>query len=193
MRNWTRSLAAGLAVALAGAAHAGEPTVGGAMASEVAPGTRVRIRLDRESARVRGERQLTGRLMEAGPERWVIASEQGRERIVVPSGAIERLDVSRGRGRRGHAAWKGLAIGAAVGAVAFGSLYATCDREQGFECLGSGVAFVYGTPLLGAVGAVTGAIVGEERWDAVEQPRRPRVTIAPTLGQGVGARLALSF
>ena len=116
-----------------------------------------------------------------------------KTRIVVPRGAIARVDVSRGRGRRGRAALKGLGIGVGVGAVVFGTALATCDDKRGFGCFGQGIALIYGTPLLGAAGALTGATVGQERWEAVEAPRRPRVTIAPTLGKGVGARLALSF
>lgn len=194
MKTWTRTLVAtGLVVALASAARAEGPADAGTADLEVAPGGRVRIRLDDASARVRGERTLTGRLLETGPDRFVLASEKDGQRIVVPRGAVERFDVSRGRGRRGRAALKGLGIGVAVGALVFGTAYATCDGNDGWGCFGPGVALIYGTPLAGAAGAVAGAAVGQERWDAVEAPRRPRVTIAPTLGKGAGARIALSF
>lgn len=194
MKRSTRTLvAAGLAVALAMAARAEEPAVAGTADVEgVAPGARVRIRLDDASARVRGERTLTGRLLETGPDRLVLASEREGQRIVVPRGAIERLDVSHGRGHRGRSALKGFGIGAGLGVVVFGIGAMTCDRES-FDCFGPAVGLMLGAPALGAAGAAVGAATGSERWEPVESARRPRLTVTPTLGKGVGARLALSF
>jgi hypothetical protein len=193
MKRSTRTLvAAGLVAALASAARAEEPAAAGTAEVEVAPGARVRIRLDDVSARVRGERTLTGRLLETGPDRFVLASEREGQRIVVPRGAIERLELSHGRGHRGRSALKGFGIGAGLGVVVFGIGTMTCDRES-WDCFGPAVGLMLGAPALGAAGAAIGAATGSERWEPVESARRPRLTVTPTLGKGVGARLALSF
>jgi hypothetical protein len=165
---------------------------GGARAEDPEPGSRVRIRLDREAGRKRGGREVTGKLIEAGTERLVVALARDR-RVEVSRATIERVDVSRGRSR-GKGALKGFAIGAGLGLTFFGPARAVC-RDDGFlACVGEDAGLYLGTPLLGAIGAGIGAIRGAEQWRTVEHSRGPRVAVAPLLaGGGVGVRLTLSF
>jgi hypothetical protein len=146
---------------------------------------RVRIRLSGEHA---GQgRRLTGTLAESGPDTVVLVS--GKERLTIERADIRKIEVSRGR-HRAKGALLGAAVGLGVGLTLSGAEGASCD---GFDCLGAAALLVVVTPALTVTGAGIGAAVGTERWEPVEASRRPHLSLAPTAGRGVGARLAFSF
>jgi hypothetical protein len=156
--------------------------------AEPSSGTRVRVQV---FPRVDGPgraRRLTGTLTESGPDGLVLTLPD-EQRVTIPRAEIRKLEVSRGR-NRGKGALVGAAIGLGVGLAVSGAAGASCD---GWSCLGAGFLFVVGTPVATVTGAGVGAAVGKERWQPVEAARGPRLTVAPLVGGGAGARLAFSF
>lgn len=106
--------------------------------------------------------------------------------------SVDRLEIYRGRS---HSPLKGMRTGALVGAglgLAIGIGAATEDGSfvcEGAGCIGIGVlggAF-WGT----AIGAVIGAISGQDRWDEVMLVT-PSVAVRPA-GGGFTLAVALSF
>ena len=174
-----RILAGSLSLALAmptAAALAQEP-------SEVIPGTRVRI-----TAPTVAEKRLVGTITAWGPENLTVTSEKGP--IVLPRGAVSRLEVSRGRKSRGRGALVGAGIG--VGAGVVGGFAHGSDPPGLVSFNASFYAFGYG--ILGAAaGALIGlAITPGERWEELPSTRF-RVSVAPVRGHGLGVFLTLAF
>jgi hypothetical protein len=170
------------AVLVAGILIAGGTGLRASDEREPAGVARVRIRLSGEHAR-----RLTGTLAESGPDTVVLVS--GKERLTIERADIRKMEVSRGR-HRAKGALLGAAVGLGVGLTLSGAEGASCD---GFDCLGAAALLVVVTPALTVTGAGIGAAVGTERWTPVEAARRPHLSLAPTAGRGLGARLAFSF
>jgi hypothetical protein len=71
--------------------------------------------------------------------------------------------------------WTGALVGAAVGAVALTVPFAIWGHSQGgfLDCSGCPFtddlvfAAIFGVPIGGVIGAITGSVVGVKRWDAV--------------------------
>jgi hypothetical protein len=176
-----RILAGSLSLALAvptAAAVAQEPP-------EVTPGTRVRI-----SAPTVAKKHFVGTITAWDPENLTMTSDKGP--IVLPRGAVSRLELSRGRKSRGRKALLGAGIGAAAGALV--------GFAHGSDPPGSSiVAFDAGTYALtfGALGAAAGALIGVaitpgERWEELP-PTRFRVSVGPVRGHGLGVSLTMAF
>lgn len=101
-------------------------------------------------------------------------------------------------GRRLKGALIGTLAGAVVGGVIGYTSHKPCDESKPNFLVG-GCLFTrsddtaLGAIALAPVGAVVGALVaGGERWEVVDS-RRVRVSLTPVVGNGVGARVALSF
>jgi hypothetical protein len=179
----------GLAVMVAGTLIAsGTALRAGDDAAEAASGVRVRVHVSPRVDQPGKWRRVTGTLTDSGPDGLVLTLPDER-RVTIPRVEIRRMEVSRGR-HRGKGALVGAAIGLGVGLAVSGAAGATCD---GWGCLGAGFLLVVGTPAATATGAGVGAAVGRERWRPVEAGPRPRLTVVPTVGRSVGARLAFSF
>lgn len=172
----------GMAVLVAGILIAGGTGLRAGDEAEPASGTRVRVELPGKG------RRLTGTLTESGPEGLVLTLPD-EQRVTIPRVEIRRMEVSRGR-HRGKGALVGAAVGLGVGLAFSAAAGASCD---GWGCLGAGALLVVGTPAVTVAGAGLGAAVGKERWQTVETAHRRQLTVAPTFGRGVGARLAFSF
>jgi hypothetical protein len=110
----------------------------------------------------------TGYLLRLTPDSVWLRSDQAPP-LAWPRGAVQRLEVSRGK--KGHF-WLGLASGTVVGFVA-GKLVADATAESG-DNIGAGVAGL-GIWLGGTVaGGVTGALIRTERWDPAAWPTDQR-------------------
>jgi hypothetical protein len=177
-----------MAVLVAGILMAGGTVLRAGDETEPAAGARVRIRVSPGVEPPRKGSRLTGTLTESGPDSLVLTLPDER-RVTIPRAAIRKMEVSRGR-HRGKGALVGAAVGLGVGLAVSGAAGATCD---GWSCLGAGALLVVGTPVATVAGAGLGAAAGKERWQPVEAARGPHLTVAPTVGRGVGARLAFSF
>jgi hypothetical protein len=113
---------------------------------------------------------------------------------------VTALDVSAGKRRRFlRSAGLGLGIGAIVGAVVGAATHDECVPTEFLDCLLSpesrAESAVMGGVVLGAVGLLTGAVVGAvrrtDRWVAVDMP--VRVSIKPTASGGVSLTISRAF
>jgi hypothetical protein len=106
----------------------------------------------------------------------LLAVRRSEELVSLPLSRIERLETAR-RDR-----WRGALIGAPVGALVLTTGLAIWFHSQGgvLDCNGcpftDDLAFgaAWGVPIGGLVGALTGGLIGVERWDPVPRlPGRP--------------------
>ena len=131
---------------------------------DLAPGSRIRVDTAGGSARA------IGTLVRASPDTlWVTWAYNPQLRVLLASD-VRKLDVSRGPGPRRIAqrAWRGLLIGAGIGAV-FGAAVATDpeDAEWFNGTLGAMSIFAVAGAVPGAlVGTMTG-IPRQEIWEPV--------------------------
>ncbi len=107
----------------------------------------------------RGTEPITGFLVSATSESFVIREKSGRTEVISPS-TIEKIEVTEKRRRHaGHGAIMGLVSGATTGGL-WGALN---DESFQFRCDGDVCgddAAAMGAYLLGLVGALGGALVG---------------------------------
>ena len=125
-----------------------------AQATDVAPGTRVRINGDQ-----------VGELVTWDDQRLVL------DNATFSASEVDKLEVSLGTAKAGNAWVKGLAIGAGVGVVS-GFVLCAGDRcDSGKEWAAAGVLGLAG----GALGAIVGLVVGSssstEQWGEVALPQ----------------------
>jgi len=144
------------------------------------PGQRVRV----QSAIVNTP-VVTGAVEAIRPDTLVVRPEDGASGGVataIPLSSIARLQVSQGR----HSKWvTGLVVGLGIGVGGGAILGATtCEGDFLFT---TGDCAVMGATLFGAVGAVSGTVVGlltkSERWESVPVNR-----VRPTVGRGFNGR-----
>lgn len=157
----------GILFVVAGTAHAGILAGQEAM---VAPGTDVRLA-------VFPDEDIRGRFLSWDADTLRIQDGASGSVRAVPSQAVERLRVAEPR-PRGRGTLRGLLIGSVVGALSFGSLFASQETDC-FMCFDSrGQAFLYGLAFGGAAGGGVGAAVGAAwpgtRWEDVS-PTHARV------------------
>jgi hypothetical protein len=117
---------------------------------------------------------VQGDLLRLSEDSLYILPAGGVDTLAFATGAIDRLEVSRGRrSNAGKGALLGLAIGAGAGLV-FGAL-ASAEECSGFGCTEVGPGEVVAVmALFGATGAGLGALIGaashSERWEQVPRP-----------------------
>ena len=148
-------------------------------AGTVAKGSRVRL----ESASVTPHK-LSGTVVELDETTLKLRTDSGSS-VVVPRGAISKLDVMVSRGSN----WKaGALIGAAVGFLTDSGSPSKCSGSLG--CIGPDPndAAAAGVVVLAGVGALIGSLIWKETWAPVESS--PRFTVAATRKGGV---VSLSF
>lgn len=174
------------------AASASAQTTGN-LSSEVQPGARVR-------ASAPGVGTVSGRVVAVQGDSLRVARDHSADTVRFAASQLTSLELSVGRHkRRGRGAAIGFLGGAALGAALGAATYQKpdCSGAAYFCDVGRGADIFVGATLLGAVGAVTGAIVGggtEDTWKPVSLARRASMQIGVPRSTGrlsVGASLRL--
>lgn len=118
---------------------------------------------------------------------------KNRPGAVIPLGAVESIEVSRGKDHwRG--ALQGAGVGAAVGGVAFAVGAVSSGGWSCDYCLyGSSLVtgFVVGAVYVGVPSGLIGGLVGAERWERIAPPVRLRLTPEPGGGGSVGVSFSI--
>jgi hypothetical protein len=128
-------------------------------------GTRIRI-----EARALADTMLIGNVAFLNRDTLTLAPPgRGASMIHIPTSAIERIEVSRGRGTRLSTAALGGLLGIAAG---YSAGYALGGRDEIARVLGG----TGGAALGLVVGAVVGSVIktGPERWERHPLPARER-------------------
>jgi hypothetical protein len=189
------SLTTVLALGLAVPGGAADPSGTGAPFEGAVPeGARVRIKLERSGRIPNLPQQIEGALGAVSPG-GVQVRLNAYQDVTVPARAIERIQVSAGRHSRARGAGIGAGIGVLLGLGVGGLALATCDDgPDSWECVSAGANMIGLPPILGAGGAIVGALLPPaERWEEVPRERL-RVTARPILKRdGAGVAVAVSF
>ena len=178
-------LAALLLAAAALPASAGAQSTGDAVAA-LPPETRVRV-----TAPAVARRPLAGRIVNSTPDTVFISQYSGL--VAVPTAAITRADVSRGRDHlRGFG--QGALRGAAVGGVVLGALVFARDLDCDYCLSDTRLEAVAAGVLIGAYvgapgGGIIGLIGGVEEWEPVGGGVAVRVVPVPDGRLGIGFTL----
>ncbi len=169
------------------------PVVADAQAPAVAAGTRVRVTAPSIDLR----RHVTTIVDVRGDS--IVFGVSNNSRSVALSD-VTALEVSAGKHRRFlRNAGLGLGIGAIVGAVVGAATYEECVPTEFLDCFladeSRGQSAVTGGVVLGAVGLLTGAVVGvlrrTDRWVSVDMPLR--ASIKPTGSGGMSLTISRAF
>jgi len=163
------------------------PLAAQSTAPPVPPGARVRVRVDSPPP----PRTVIGTVRTIDADTLALAPSGGGAVERVPLTAIDRLEVSRGRGVVASHVLIGALAGAAVGGL-LGGAGSSCGGDQ-WCSLFRGLAVTGGVALGGLVGAGVGALIKGEKWRTV--PLEPRASAVPLPGGrvGVGVSLGLRF
>ena len=133
------------------------------------PGTLVRIRAPETAAK-----RVAGKIVYLDADSLVL--ERSRETLVVPTRAIESLEVSDGRDRMGGLG-RGLIWGLVPGGVLGYSAAASYGAKGGWKIGVAGIGAGAGS----VVGGLIGAALGVQRWKV--DPSWPRVGVAAAPGR----------
>jgi hypothetical protein len=151
--RWLTGLATLLC--LASTADAEEPVA-------LQTGARVRALVTRPSQAGTQHKKLTGTLLELSESALTLETGRGRSPVVLPRSAIESLEVSVHRSKRGKGALMGLAVGVLAGVALGAAANAQDDFFSEGETMGIFVA------LMAPVGTLVGlAVAPGEKWQAV--------------------------
>lgn len=143
-----------------------------AQVSELQPGARVRITAP---GIVAGRYAATVLTRSTDTVR---VSAPGKAPFDIPVGRITSLEVSRGNSRA-LGAVRGVLWGGGIG-LAVGTIVATTDESSpNYNNLSAAEIIAYSTLSGGFYGAIIGAIVGRERWEAFEMPVRTSLRVQP--------------
>ena len=154
-----------------------------AAAQELAPGTRVRI----TAPIIRGDSRFVGTVTSTEGGRIRLRLDPGvrqdtrQDTISIPRNLVRRVEVSLGRGRgggRGQAARTGALAGVVAG-VGLGMALGAGTGPDGVK--NPWVTALWLGPTLGAVGAGTGALVGQgerEQWRILPPSRVAGIRVA---------------
>lgn len=177
------------------ATHSAQAQVAGASVPTVAEGTRVRV------AAAHRRDVITGVVVLHSSDSLIVQSDKDSGIVALPTGQLSRLEVSRGRRtQKLRGAGIGFITGAGIGALFGLATYEkpSCSGE-GWVCLDFGPQFdaAVGATLLGAIGALAGAMMGSrerELWRPApaDSRRDARLGVAPARG-GVALTASLSF
>lgn len=156
-----------------------------AAAAQVAPGSRVRVRVDSPPPAhvvIGTVRSIDSRTLVLTP-----AGEEVDQYISVS--AIGRLEVSRRRTFAPSHVLIGAGVGTGIGALLGVMIGGAAGSSAGWNPQG---ALLPVGALLGAVtGALLGALNKRDTWQSV--PLQPRVALAPLPTRGVGVGLTVAF
>lgn len=165
----------------------------GDLSSEVQPGARVR-------ASAPGVGTMSGRVVAVQGDSLRVARDHSADTVRFAVSQLTSLDLSVGRHKR---RWRGAGIGflggAALGAAVGAATYQKpdCTGSAYFCDIGRGADVVVGATVVGAVGAVAGAVVGGgtvDSWRPVSLARRASLEIGVPRSTGrfsIGASLRL--
>jgi hypothetical protein len=141
--------------------------------AEVQPGARVRVEAP---GIVAGK--YVGTVLSRRGDTLTLGNPSGTP-VVLPFGSIGSLEISRGKSRTAGAI-RGMLWGAPIGAALgiFGVATAE-DCTACYETAGNAEVFAAFTAAGVLWGAGIGAIVGRERWERFDLPRRTALLIGP--------------
>jgi hypothetical protein len=143
--------------------------------------------------RVTSDHPIVGKLLAIDNQSLTLDLGDAKDPVVVPRGAINRLEQSLGPGRKDHDAAAGAAAGAAL-AVGLGLAFGVgckpslCSSRATGAAQFAGLSAMVLVPSLAALSGLTGG----ERWRKVPLDRI-KIGLAPTRGRGIGAALSFSF
>lgn len=129
--------------------------------SEVQPGARVRVVSPATGT-------ITGRVTTVQGDEFLVARDRLADTVRLSANQVSSLELSTGsHKRRWRGAGYGLLGGAALGAVIGAATYTkpACSGDAYFCDLGQGFDAAFGAAVFGAIGAVTGALIGAGRVD----------------------------
>jgi hypothetical protein len=157
-------------------------------ADDVSPimvGSRVRIQ-----APALGPGRITGTVIELDGESLLIGTRERTSRLI-PRQAITRLDLSLGHDT---CTWRGMLIGAGVGAALGAFIYYSGDPDSEDSWLDSFDTLMAATTVVAGpmFGAGIGALTKRDRWGEVP-PEHVRVGLAAAPGGAGGLALTLRF
>lgn len=150
--------------------------------AEIAPGTRVQVRLPETQYQFGGSRGhlLRGRVTALSPDTLYLAVTDSIGPLAIPRLLVDKLAFSRGvPSRAGSALKRGLLSGALSALLLWGFAKLDNDPDDAGEALlvGGGVGF--------ATGAIFGALYPRERWKSLDMVEGPSNT-GMRLGFGLG-------
>lgn len=169
------------------------PIPGGAQSGALAAGARVRVTSPND-----GLKRHVAIVTEIRDDTIVVAGSTGSRAIGLSN--LTALEVSSGRRSRFfHDTGIGLGAGIVAGAVIGAVSYEECDAEGFMSCFlhpeNRSEAAAWGAVVLGAVGTVSGAIVGAfhrtDRWERASLPAM--VSIGPSRSGGVSLNFSRAF
>ena len=160
------------------------------VAQAPAPGARIRVAHPDAGIRV-------GTLIALANDTLVVRWADDSATARLPIAQVSRMDVSRGSERRIMSRLgRGFGIGAASGALLGGVGGAMEDCEGELFCIGPVGGAVLGGAVLGAAGAVIGALTGltpSERWERARLNSGRVALLLPTRRHGQAIGLAIAF
>jgi hypothetical protein len=163
------------------------PSLAAQWPAEIAPGTRVQVRLPETQYQFGGSRGhlLRGRVTALSPDTLYLAVTDSIGPLAIPRLLIDKLAFSRGVPSRTHSALKRGFLSGASSALLLAGLAALNDNPGTWEAgeaalVGGGVGF--------AMGAIFGALHPRERWKSVDI-----VTRSSNTGMGLGFGLSTTF
>jgi hypothetical protein len=134
-------------------------------------GARYRVTLvkfpDRAGPQLPPDRWLAGELVERHSDTLVLRPHPATGSVPVPSGAIDRLEISRGVSRCASAfenAIGGALLGALVGKTIYDSGLRGTNYQKPWQAVGTTAAIAAGS------GFVVGLLFPNERWKRVDKP-----------------------
>lgn len=169
------------------------PVVADAQASPVVAGARVRV-----TAPSIDLRRYVTTIVDVRGDSIVLGVRDNSRSVALAD--VTALEVSAGKRRRFlRSAGLGLGIGAIVGAVVGAASYEECVPTEFLGCFlapeSRGQSAAMGAVVLGAVGLLTGAVVGvvrrTDRWVSVDMPLR--ASIKPTASGGMSVTISRAF
>ena len=137
-----------------------------------------------------GVPRIVGTLVALDDESLSMKIASRRDPIVVPRASVEKLQVSRRRGKKLWGALGGLAVGTSIGLASSTKGSSFCGSQSLSGCDAAMSVLVLGVPL-GIVGFL--AAPGEKWEDAPLPSTALGLSIAPTRGRGFAAALSISF
>jgi hypothetical protein len=155
----------------------------------VAAGSRVRLTLSADEARLSGRSLVAGTLLAANSERFIVLRRDGTRADTVPAFTIDNIEVYAGQRDRTKMIIGGTAAGAGASLLVYGVDRATrvarCGRKISCPLL---TPLTYAFPV--AVGALFGSTFSASRWVAVS---RTAVNVGLGHGRSVVIGSAVAF
>lgn len=156
-----------------GAGASAESSAQTRTAPPVPLGSRIRVEIGPEDS----SRTLIGRLTEWGSD-TIALGVPGGAALRIATGAVTRVDVSRGKGVVASHVLVGAGIGFVAGALVGGAVGSSGSSESWIAPLQTVGGMITGALVGGAGGAIVGMAVPGEKWRRVSL-ERPAVSVVP--------------